>query len=150
MDHIDQNILKLLQSDARLSHQEIGDRVNLSASPCARRIRKLDKEGYIERYSAQINEQKMGFGFSVFVSVRLAKQIDSELGAFEARVQSCSEIVDCWLMTGKSDYLMRVAVDGLQEFESFLTRKLTKFPGVASIESSIPLRRVKHQLSRLA
>ena len=150
MDLIDHKILALLQSDARLSHQEISERVNLSASPCARRIRKLETEGYIESYNTRVNEEKMGFGFSVFVSIRLDRQIDSELAAFEAEVSACPEIVDCWLMTGKSDYLIRIAVGGLQDFELFLTQKLTKFPGVASIESSIPLRRVKHQLSRLA
>lgn len=149
MDQIDHKIIKLLQKDARLSHQELGERVNLSASPCARRIRKLEADGFIEGYGARIDEEKMGFGFSVFVSIRLDKQVDSELEAFEKEVRVCSEIVDCWLMTGNSDYLMRVAVEGLHEFEVFLTRKLTKFPGVASIESSIPLRRVKHQISRL-
>ncbi len=103
----------------------------------------------IKGYSAQIDEAKMGFGFSVFVSVRLDQQVDGRLEEFEGNVRRYSEIVDCWLMTGSFDYLLRVAVADLDEFETFLTGRLTKIPGVASIESSIPIRRVKNQISRL-
>ena len=149
MDEIDLKILGQLQTDARLSHQDLADRVGLSPSPCARRIRKLEAEGYITGYSARIDEAKMGFGISVFISVRLDKQIDSRLEDFERNVRNCSEIVDCWLMTGSADYMLRVAVADLHEFETFLTSRLTKFPGVASIESSIPIRRVKDQIGRL-
>lgn len=149
LDEIDQKILRELQTDARQSHQELGERVGLSPSPCARRIRKLEAEGYINGYSARINEDKVGFGFSVFVSVRLSQQVDQSLKQFEEKVRSYSEIVDCWLMTGSFDYLLRVAVADLNEFETFLTGRLTKIPGVASIESSIPIRRVKNQISRL-
>ncbi|SFC86054.1 Lrp/AsnC family transcriptional regulator [Tropicimonas isoalkanivorans] len=149
MDDIDTKILRHLQDDARQSHHDLGERVGLSPSPCARRIRKLEEAGYILGYSARIDEAKMGFGFSVFVSVRLDKQIDSHLEEFERNVRNCSEIVDCWLMTGSFDYMLRVAVADLTEFETFLTGTLTKVPGVASIESSIPIRRVKNQFSRL-
>lgn len=149
MDEIDQRILRELQADARLSHQELGERVGLSPSPCARRIRRLEADGVIKGYSAQIDEAKMGFGFSVFVSVRLDQQVDGRLEEFEGNVRRYSEIVDCWLMTGSFDYLLRVAVADLDEFETFLTGRLTKIPGVASIESSIPIRRVKNQISRL-
>ncbi len=100
-------------------------------------------------YGARINEAKMGFGFSVFVSVRLDQQVDSRLQDFESNVRSFSEVVDCWLMTGNSDYLLRVAVADLKEFESFLTSRLTKIPGIATIESSVPIRRVKESNSRL-
>lgn len=149
MDEIDQKILRELQADARQSHQELGERVGLSSSPCARRIRKLESKGFIKGYSARIDEEKMGFGFSVFVSVRLSQQVDKSLEEFEHKVRVFSEVVDCWLMTGSFDYLLRVAVADLNEFETFLTGRLTKIPGVASIESSIPIRRVKNQISRL-
>ncbi len=149
MDKIDQRILKELLIDARMSHQELGDHVGLSPSPCARRIRKLETDGVIKGYGARIDEAKMGFGFSVFISVRLDKQIDRQLEQFESSVRNLSEVVDCWLMTGSFDYLLRVAVSDLNEFELFLTGRLTKIPGVASIESSIPIRRVKDQGSRL-
>lgn len=149
MDEIDVRILQQLQADGRLSHQDLGDRVGLSPSPCARRIRKLEAEGYIKGYGARVDEAKLGFGFSVFVSVRLDKQIDRRLREFERSIQAFSEVVDCWLMTGNSDYMLRVAVADLKEFESFLTGRLTKIEGVASIESSIPIRRVKDQIGRL-
>lgn len=149
MDEIDHKILRALQDDARLSHHDLGDRVGLSPSPCARRIRKLEADGYISGYGARIDEAKMGFGFSVFVSVRLDQQVDGRLQDFERSVRSMSEIVDCWLMTGSFDYLLRVAVADLSEFESFLTGRLTKVPGVVSLESSIPIRRVKNTQSRL-
>ncbi len=149
LDSLDLRILKELQRDARLSHQELSERIGLSPSPCARRIRKLEEAGIITGYTARINEQKLGFQFSVFVSVRLDQQRDNRLVSFEQEVTRYAEVVDCWLMTGSFDYLMRVAVRNLNEFEHFLTGRLTKIPGVASIESSIPIRRVKDQATRI-
>ncbi|GMG82383.1 Lrp/AsnC family transcriptional regulator [Paralimibaculum aggregatum] len=149
LDDIDRRILRELQADGRLTHQELSDRIGLSPSPCARRIRKLETEGYITGYAARIDEASMGFGFSVFVSVRLDRQVDDRLGSFEREIARCDEVVDCWLMTGSFDYLLRVAVRDLHEFERFLTGRLTRFPGVASIESSIPIRRVKGGTTRL-
>ena len=149
MDEIDRNILRTLQSDARISHQDLADRVGLSPSPCARRIRRLEADGIIAGYSARIDETKMGFGFSVFVSVRLDQQMDSRLQEFERNIREMPEVVDCWLMTGSFDYLLRVAVTDLNEFKRFLTGRLTKVTGVASLESSIPIRRVKDAHSRL-
>ncbi|MBD1549351.1 Lrp/AsnC family transcriptional regulator [Roseibium aggregatum] len=149
LDEIDLRILRELQLDARLTHQDLSERIGLSPSPCARRIRKLEANGYITGYSARIDEAKLGFAFNVFISVRLDRQIDDRLVAFEREVRRCPEIVDCWLMTGSFDYLLRVAVRDLVEFEHFLTGRLTKLPGVASLESSIPIRRVKYQHARL-
>lgn len=91
----------------------------------------------------------MGFGFNVFVSVRLDQQVDGRLVEFEREVSRCPEIVECWLMTGSFDYLLRISVADLNDFEHFLTGRLTKIPGVASIEASVPIRRVKHLESRL-
>lgn len=149
LDKIDYKLLRELQRDARLTHQELSEKVGLSPTPCARRIRKLEAEGYITGYSARIDDARLGYGFSVFVSVRLDRQIDERLVAFEAEIRRCPEIVDCWLMTGSFDYLLRVAVGDLQEFEHFLTGRLTKLSGVASLESSIPIRRVKYVPARL-
>jgi len=150
MDQIDKKILAELQRNARLSHQELSERVGLTATPCARRVRNLEKSGVITGYSASIEESRIGFAFSVFVSVRLDHQIDDRLLNFEREVSIMPEVVDCWLMTGNRDYLMRVAVSDLNEFEQFLTGRLTKVEGVASIESSIPIRRVKQQMARLS
>lgn len=149
LDQIDKKILAELQRNARLSHQELSERVGLTPTPCARRIRNLEKAGIINGYAANIDEAGMGFGFSVFVSVRLDHQIDDRLINFEREIGLMPEVVDCWLMTGNRDYLLRIAVADLTEFEQFLTQNLTRVDGVASIESSIPIRRVKHQVARL-
>lgn len=149
LDEVDERILAALQKEGRLSHQDLSALVGLSPSPCARRIKRLETEGYIDGYSARVNEAKLGFGFSVFVSVKLDQQVDDRLGRFEREVSVFPEVVDCWLMTGSFDYLLRLAVRDLSEFEHFLTSRLTKVAGVASIESSIPIRRVKDQAARL-
>lgn len=149
LDPIDTKILTELQHDARLTIQELSDRVGLSATPCSRRIRHLEQEGIIKGFSARIDETMLGFGFAVFVSVRLDHQSADRLAIFEKAIELMPEVVDCWLMTGNRDYLLRVVLADLHEFESFMTGRLTKVEGVASLESSIPIRRVKEQLARL-
>lgn len=149
IDEIDLKILRELQKDARLSHQELSKRVGLSATPCARRIKRLEQDGFITGYSARINQDLLGFGFAVFVSVQLDRQIDDRLHTFESEIKRLPEVLDCWLMTGNRDYLLRAVVADLQEFERFMTGRLTKIQGVASLESSVPIRQVKAQLARL-
>ncbi|MBD8894088.1 Lrp/AsnC family transcriptional regulator [Roseibium litorale] len=149
LDQTDRRILAELQRNGRLTHQELSERVGLSPTPCARRVHNLETAGYINGYSARIDEEKMGFGLTAFLSVKLDQQIDDRLVSFEKALAACPEVVDCWLMTGTRDYLLRVAVSSMEEFERFLTGRLTKVPGVASIESSLAVRRVKGQMSRL-
>ena len=149
LDAVDKKILVELQRDARLTNQELSERVGLSATPCARRIKNLEEAEIITSYSANIDEAKLGYGVTVFVSVQLDRQIDDRLINFEKEISLLPEVMYCWLMTGNRDYLMRVAVADLIEFERFLTGRLTKVEGVASIESSIPIRRVKGRMSRL-
>jgi len=149
-DKIDRKILQELQGNARLSHQELSERVGLSPTACARRIRQMEESGLIKGYSANIDENLVGFGFTVFVSVQLDRQIDERLHGFEREIELLPEVADCWLMTGNRDYLLRIVLTDLTEFEHFLTGRLTKIPGVASIESSIPIRRVKEQKARLS
>lgn len=149
IDAIDRRILAELQREGRLTHQELSERVGLSPTPCARRLRNLEEKGYISGYAALIDEARMGFGFTVFVSVQLDRQVDDRLVSFESAIAQFPEVVDCWLMTGNRDYMLRIAVSGLAEYEQFLTGRLTKVPGVASLESSIPIRRVKGRQSRL-
>ncbi|MFQ6755735.1 Lrp/AsnC family transcriptional regulator [Cereibacter sphaeroides] len=149
LDPLDRRILAQLQEDGRLTHRELADRVGLSPTPCARRVRMLEDAGYITGFTALLDEARLGFGFSVFVSVKLDRQIGDQLATFEKAIALCPEVVDCWLMTGNRDYLLRIAVADLAEYERFLTGRLTKIPGVASLESSIPIRRVKGRQSRL-
>ena len=149
MDAIDRRILQALQQDGRISNQDLAERVGLSPSPCLRRVRGLEAAGLIQGYAALLDEARLGFSVSVFVSVQLDRQVDQALETFERTVKGFEEVVDCWLMTGNRDYLLRVATRDLADFEAFLTGKLTKVPGVANIESSIPLRRVKAGISRV-
>ena len=148
LDETDRRILRALQASGRLSIQELAEQVGLSASPVARRVRILEESGVLTGYAALIDEAVLGFGVSVFVSVQLDRQVDQALDMFEAAVRGFPEVVDCWLMTGNRDYLMRIATTDLAEFEAFLTGRLTKVQGVANIESSIPLRRVKSGIAR--
>jgi Lrp/AsnC family leucine-responsive transcriptional regulator len=148
LDKIDKKILRELQLNARISHQELAERVGLSSTPCARRVKNLEQRGIIKGYAAIVDEAQMGYGFSVFVSVQLDHQTDDRLLKFEAEIAEFPEVMDCWLMTGNRDYLLRLAIADLTEFERFLTGRLTKVEGVASLESSIPIRRVKEQRAR--
>lgn len=150
IDSLDLRILSELQRDGRLSIQDLSKRIGLSPTPCARRLRILEQNRIIRGYSAIVDEVQLGFPISVFVSVKLDHQIDDRLQLFEAAIRQIPEVTDCWLMTGGRDYLVRVAVADLSEFERFLTGKLTKVEGVASIESSIPIRRVKAESARLS
>lgn len=143
LDKTDHAILNELMANARLSNQELSERVGLSPSPCLRRLRRLETEGVITGYTAVIDEEKVGLPVAVFMSVKLERQVDASLGAFERDIAKCPEVVDCWLMTGDNDYLLRVLAPGLREYENFLTGTLTKIPGIASIQSSVSLRRVK-------
>lgn len=142
-DVFDIRILRHLGEQGRISVQDLSDQIGLSPTPTARRIRRLEDAGVITGYGARIDEAALGFDVSVFVSVQLDRQVDDALVKFEAAISGFPEVVDCWLMTGDRDYLMRVATTGLRDFEAFLVGKLTKVDGVASIQSSIPIRRVK-------
>ena len=148
IDIFDTGILRELQNNGRASIIELSQIVGLSPSPVARRLHNLEQAGFITGYTALLDETKLGFGVSVFVSVQLDKQVDGALAAFEAAIIKFPEVVDCWLMTGNRDYMLRIAVSGLAEFEHFLVGTLTKVEGVSSIESSIPLRRVKSGFAR--
>lgn len=147
-DEFDVRMLRQLQRNGRVSVHDLSTQVGLSPTPVSRRLRRLEAEGVITGYCALIDEASLGFGVSVFVSVQLDKQVDDALATFEAAVQTFPEVVDCWLMTGNRDYLLRVATTGLKDYEHFLVGKLTKVAGVASIESSFPLRRVKSGVAR--
>lgn len=143
IDTFDIQILTLLAADGRMSVQQISDRIGLSPTPIARRIRRLEQDKVIVGYAAMIDEAALGFEVAVFVSVQLDRQVDDALARFEEAMNNFPEVMDCWLMTGDRDYLLRIVTTGLKEFERVLVERLTKVPGVASIQSSIPLRRVK-------
>lgn len=143
LDEIDIRILRAVQQSGRISVQFLGETVGLSATPVSRRLKRLEDSGVITGYTAILDEAAIGFEVSVFVSVKLDRQIDNALNQFETAINAMAEVVDCWLMTGSRDYLLRVSARNMADFEQFLVGRLTKVKGVAEIESSIPLRRVK-------
>lgn len=144
LDEIDRSILGALQTDARLTAEELGRRVGLSASPAARRVRLMEQAGIVKGYVAVVDQEKVGLPISVFASIKLERQREEELDRFAAAVARWSEIVECYLMTGQRDYLLRIVVPDLPAYEAFLKQKLTRLEGVASIESSFALGQVKH------
>ena len=150
MDNFDKSILACLKTDGRMSFQDIGSKVGLSISSVARRVHAMEANRIIEGYTIQINEEKLGFGFPVFVSVRLERQLASNFAAFEEKIRQFPEVVECWLMTGSQDYLLKLSTSDLRAFERFLTEDLTAIDKVSSVDTSIPLRCVKANESRIA
>ena len=145
LDTRDLRILERLQADARLSNVELARAVHLSPSPCLARVRALEDDGIIARYVTLLDPLKLGLTVSVFISVRLEKQIERALETFEAAMRERPEVMECYLMTGDSDYLLRVVVPDMQALERFIVDFLARVPGVGNIRSSFALKQVKYQ-----
>lgn len=144
LDAIDRKILSVLQRDGRVSIADLAQQVGLSASPCLRRVRLLEQAGVIARYVAMVDQQAVGLPVSVFVSIKLESQREEALTKFGKSIERWPEVLECYLMTGPRDYLLRVVVSDLAAYERFLKQKLTKLTGIASIESSFALEQVKY------
>jgi len=127
--------------------QEIAEKVGLSTSPCHRRIKLLEEGGVIERYVAIVDQRAVGLPVSVFISIKLERQTEADLERFARAISGWSEILECYLMTGHRDYLLRVVVADLAAYEQFLKKKLTRIEGVASIESSFALDQIKYSIA---
>lgn len=147
LDEIDRKILTLLQADSRLTMQALAERVGLSVSPCHRRVRLLEERGVITRYGAMVDQKSLGLHVSVFVSIKLERQKEEDLQRFAKAISSWSEVLECYLMTGNRDYLLRVVAADLASYEAFLKNKLTRLNGIASIESSFALSQVKYSIA---
>ena len=144
LDAIDRRILTELQGNARISNAELAEAVGLSPSPCLRRVRALEAAGVVKGYAALLEAAEVGLPISVFVQVTLERQIERALEAFETAIQDRPEVMECYLMTGDADYLLRVVVSDLAAYERFLKEHLTRVSGVASIKSSFALNQVKY------
>lgn len=143
LDGIDRKIIAALQADGRMTAQQLADQVGLSASPCARRVRMMEESGVITGYAAMIDQDLVDLPISVFASIKLERQREHELERFNTAIARWPEVVDCYLMTGQRDYLLRVVVRDLHAYDRFLKEKLTRLDGVASIESSFALAQIK-------
>jgi Lrp/AsnC family leucine-responsive transcriptional regulator len=145
LDTIDNRILDQLQRNGRISNVELAAAVGLSPSPCLRRVRELESAGVIDRYAAILDQRAAGYALSVFVQVTLERQVETALESFERVIADRPEVMECYLMTGDSDYLLRIVVPDVTAYEGFLKNHLTRIAGVSSIKSSFALNRVKYE-----
>lgn len=144
LDTIDLRILDELQRDGALSNVELARRVHLSPSPCLARVKTLETNGVIDRYVALASAKALGLGLNVFISISLRTQSKQSLADFEQRIAEHDEVMECYLMTGDPDYLLRVLLPSIQALERFLDY-LTRLPGVANIRSSFALKQVRYK-----
>lgn len=145
MDRIDRRILAELQDDGALSNVELARRVGLSPSPCLARVKALEASGVIRRYVALVDAARLGLGLNVFISVSLKTQSKEALARFEQRIAEHDEVMECYLMTGDSDYLLRVVVADIAALERFVLDHLTPIADVEKIRSSFALKQVRYK-----
>jgi len=136
MDSKDREIIKALQRNGRLTNQDLAAQVNLSPSPCLRRTRALEEKGVIKGYTAIVDERAYGLPVTALVRIRLSSHTGEVVKLFERKVHETEQILDCYVITGSEDYLLRVLVEDLKSYEEFVRHKLHNIPGIASIDSS--------------
>ena len=143
IDDTDKQILRLLQTQARMSITELVERVNLSATPCARRIKRLEDSGIITGYHTQTDAQKLGYPLAVFIAISMDRHTADRFELFEEKIQSFDEVVSCSIVTGRTeDYLIKVRVRDMAHYEEFLLHRLNRIEGVAQVHTSFELREV--------
>ena len=145
LDDTDWRILAALQADARVSNSDLAAKVFLSPSPCLRRVRELENAGLIQRYVTLLDPIRLGLTVSVFIQISLEKQMRGALDVFENAVLARDEVMECYLMTGDADYLLRVVVPDMQSLERFIVDYLARIPGVSNLRSSFALKQVKYK-----
>jgi DNA-binding Lrp family transcriptional regulator len=145
LDTTDLRILAELQTNGALSNVELARRVHLSPSPCLARVKALEHNGVIDRYVALANAAALGLGLNVFISISLKEQSKAALAEFEQRIAEHDEVMECYLMTGDSDYLMRVALPDIAALEKFILEQLTPISGLEKIRSSFALKQVRYK-----
>lgn len=143
LDGIDRKLLRALQMDSRKSVQELGDIAGLSASACHRRLKSLEERGLVDGYRAVLNAVKLGFSMMFFIEVSLSSQSEKALDAFETAVRDVPEILECHLMAGQSDYILRIVCRDHEDFERLHRRLIARLPGVARVHSNMSIRTVK-------
>ena len=143
LDDIDCRIIAALHADGRLSNVDLAERVGLSPSPCLRRVKRLEREGYIAGYRAMLPRGRVGLGFTVFVGVKIEGHADDQAYAFEEGVVAMPEVVACHMVSGDDDYMLEVIVPGLEQYQKFLVGKLMELPTVKEVRSNIAIETLK-------
>ncbi len=140
LDRTDYRILHHIQNDGRIANTELADAIGLSPSPCLRRVKALESDGVVKRYVGIVDAHAVGLPINAFVNVSLRSQEKAALEKFQTKVSSYPEVMECYLMTGTSDYLLRVVMPDLESYEQFLVEKLTRISGIANIQTSFALK----------
>ncbi|MGB1110285.1 MAG: Lrp/AsnC family transcriptional regulator [Gammaproteobacteria bacterium] len=143
LDRVDYRILSHLQQDGRLSNAKLAERLSLSETPSWRRLKRLEEEGYISGYQANLDRRKLGFGVMAFVQISCTDHDEASTEAFERIIQSSDNVMACHNTTGEADFLLQVVARDLDDYSRFVESTLRKLPGVAAIRSNISLREVK-------
>jgi len=144
LDATDRKIIAHLQAEGRMSNAELSERINLSPSACLRRVNKLEEDGVIDGYAMLVNQAAIGKPSNIFVEITLNSQSEESLDAFEAAVMACGDVMECYLMSGDSDYLLRIAAADANDYEYIHRNYLSRLPGVARIRSNFTLRKIKN------
>ncbi|MFC3580204.1 Lrp/AsnC family transcriptional regulator [Sphingomonas hylomeconis] len=142
-DHIDRQILSLLQADGRMTNVDLAERVGLTAPPCLRRVRALEDAGAIRGYHAELDAATLGYPITVFAMVSLRSQAEHDLHAFEEHVGAIPEIRECHMLNGEIDFILKIVAADLKSFQDILTTHLTPAPNVASVKTSLTIRTAK-------
>lgn len=143
LDRVDVGILKRLQQDGRLTNAKLAQALSLSETPCWRRLKRLEEEGFIESYQANLNRRKLGLGIMAFVQITCTLHDDETTRAFEAIVHASEHILSCYNTTGEADFLLQVVAKDLDDYSRFVEQVLRKLPGVSNIHSNLSLRELK-------
>ncbi|HEX4227464.1 MAG TPA: Lrp/AsnC family transcriptional regulator [Bryobacteraceae bacterium] len=143
MDSKDRGIINALMRNGRISNQDLAEQVHLSPSPCLRRVRQLEESGIIRGYTAIVDEEAVGLPVTAFIRVRLQVHEKAQFTAFEKAVSKIDAVVDCYLIAGGTDYLLRVIVGSLKEYEALMTEKIHAIPGISTVDTSFALSRTK-------
>lgn len=146
LDQIDHKILRHLQENARITNAELAEKVGLSPTPCLRRLRRLENDGIIRGYHTEVNREALGVNVTVIILVKLEREDDKTLRDFEAAIQQRPEVMECYLVTGKFDYFVRVVIPTLAAYETFLSETILRMPNVETVESSFTLREVERKV----
>lgn len=144
LDNTERRIIQLLQTEGRMANVDLAERVGLSESPCLRRVKQLERAGFIQGYAAIVDQRRLGLEVTAFVLVTMEKQPDAATEAFLAEVEAEAHIVECFATSGPHDYLMKVVARNIDHFSELCMQRILKFPGVMHVESSFSLKEIKH------
>ena len=145
LDKIDRRILRDLQDDGRMTNVELAERVGISAPPCLRRVRALERDGFIRGYHADVNPEKLGFSVIIFAFVGLSSQSETDLVAFEKMIENWEEVRECHMLSGETDFLLKIVAHDWDSFQRFLTGKLTPAPNVSNVKTALAFRTKKQR-----